>query len=155
MLPPPSLAPTMDRNPVIFIGNKTDQGCFTDWSFGTGYAPSSSCLRAERGWWGSPWALGLYPGHWLKAAPTRRNVRTGRILFRISFYLWCLFQLHCRFLMDSHFPCSFPIIQYAFPNHCRQGLSQQVRHPPAALFWLRGGPGSPFAAPSHHSPAFG
>lgn len=32
------------------------------------------------------------------------------ILFVISFYLWCLFQLHCRFLMDSHFPCCFPSI---------------------------------------------
>lgn len=48
--------------------------------------------------------------------------------------------------MDSHFPCSFPIIQYTFPNPCRHGLSQQT--PLAAPCWLRGGPGSPFAAPS-------
>lgn len=138
---------------VFFLGNTRHQGRFTNWSFGTGCAPSNP--RAERGWWESPWVLDPCPEHWLTAAPTRGNVRTGRILFGISFYLCCLFQLHCRFLMDSHFSCSFPIIQYTFPNHCRHGLSQRVRHPLAAPFWLRGGPGSPFAAPSPHSPAFG
>lgn len=86
--------------------------------------------------------------------PPGGNVRTGNILFGISFYFWCLFQLYCRFLMGSHFPCSFPIIQFTFPNPCRHRLSQQVRH----LWQLCLGSGEGQAhplLPSHHSQPLG
>lgn len=57
----------------------------------------------------------------------------GRDSFCLGyFFFWCLFLLHCRFL--SEFPLS-PSLPHppTFPNRCRDGGRQQVRHPPAAL----------------------
>lgn len=123
MLPPPSLAPDIDRN-LFFLVNETRDILLTG---ALGLAvPLQAAALGQRGAGGDH--HGPYPEHWLKAAPTRGNVRMGNILFGISFYLWCLFQLYCRFLMDSHFPCSFPIIQITFPNPCRHRLRQWVRH---------------------------
>lgn len=82
VLPPPSLAPAMDRNLFFFLAIWRDQGCFTNWSFGTGCAPT----LGQRGAGGNHHWLWV-PEHWLKAAPTRGNVRAGHILFGISFYL--------------------------------------------------------------------
>lgn len=90
--------------------------------------PFKQLPQGREGLVGITMGPGSLPRALAQGSTTPGNVRMGHILFGISFYLWCLFQLHCRFLMDSHFPCSFPIIQYIFPGPCRHGLSQQVSH---------------------------
>lgn len=96
---------------------------------------------------------GSLPRALAQGSTTPGNVRMGHILFGISFYLWCLFQLHCRFLMDSHFPCSFPIIQYIFPGPCRHGLSQQVSHHQQPRFGSGEGQAHPLLPhPTTHQP---
>lgn len=111
--------PSHRQKSSFFLGNKRNQGHFTNWTSGTGCAPSS-----REGLVGT--TMGPTQSTGSRQHPPGGNVRTGNILFGISFYLWCLFQLYCRFLMDSHFPCSFPSSNS--PNPCRHRLSQQVRH---------------------------
>lgn len=55
--------------------------------------------------------------------------------------------------MDSHFPCSFPIIQYTFPNPCRHGLSQWLRHHQQLCFGSGEGQAHPLLPqPTTHQP---
>lgn len=91
VLPPPSLAPAIDRNPGFFLVIRETRDVLLTGPLGL-VVPLQAAALGQRGLVGT--TMGPTQGTGSRQHPPGGNVRTGNILFGISFYLWCLFQLY-------------------------------------------------------------